>query len=295
MKSAANSHYGEMVNQIAQYIYDNCDLPITLSSLSEQYQVSKYHLNRIFFAHTGMNLGEFIQRRRLEFAYSTLVNSTTSVIDVALQVGYESPTAFSRAFHRLFDIEPNRVKHKQAPEFALAKLIKQPKRYDIEGHILELPNKSLYGLYGQGFTEQSYFSIAQKLYNDISNRMGLTSGFDFDQHQLVGISIDNPWRIEQAQSRFFAGVGVSDGASAETLKATGLDEYVWAQGKWARFEHRGPYRSMWQTILNIYATWFAQHDYRIKDCALVQHYVNNVMTTPESDLLTHIYVPLEEH
>lgn len=33
--------------------------------------VSKYHLNRLFQATTGFQLGEFIQRRRLQHAYSS--------------------------------------------------------------------------------------------------------------------------------------------------------------------------------------------------------------------------------
>jgi len=294
VKISTNDYYGNIVNRISQYIYEYFDQPITLTSLSEKYGVSKYHLNRMFFAYTGMNLGEFIQRRRLEFAYSTLANQDVSVIDVALQVGYESPASFSRAFNRLFDIEPNRVRQKQAPEFALAKLIKQPQRHAIEGQILELPEKKLLGLYGQGFTEQSYFLTAKKLYTDISNTLGLTNGFNFAKQELIGISIDNPWRIDQTQSRFFAGVNLLEGNSVNNIDTTMLDEYIWTKGRWARFEHRGSYRTMWQTILNIYASWFTQHKYRIRDSALVQHYANDVMVTPEDELITYLYVPLED-
>ena len=127
--------YSETTNEIAQYIYDNFEQPITLSELSQKFGVSKYHLNRVFFAHTGMNLGEFIQRRRLEFAYSLLASQQMPVIDVAMRVGYESHAAFSRAFNRLFETEPNQVKSSSTPDFALAKLIKQPKRQAIQAEI----------------------------------------------------------------------------------------------------------------------------------------------------------------
>ncbi|MDC0601913.1 hypothetical protein OAP14_02660 [Aliiglaciecola sp.] len=40
MKNTSSDHYGDMINQVAQHIYDNCEQPITLSTLSDQFQVS---------------------------------------------------------------------------------------------------------------------------------------------------------------------------------------------------------------------------------------------------------------
>jgi AraC family transcriptional regulator len=100
------------INQIAQYIYDNVEEAMSLDSLGRQFSVSKHHLNRLFFAQTGMNLGEFIQRRRTELAYELIRSKDMFVIDAAFRVGYGSPTSFSRAFRKIFGIEPNKVKLK---------------------------------------------------------------------------------------------------------------------------------------------------------------------------------------
>jgi AraC-like DNA-binding protein len=59
-----------------------------------------------------MNLGEFIQRRRTELAYELIRSKDMFVIDAAFRVGYGSPTSFSRAFRKIFGIEPNKVKLK---------------------------------------------------------------------------------------------------------------------------------------------------------------------------------------
>jgi len=292
MPNNANARYHDTVNAIAQYIYDNVEQPITLADLADKFSVSKYHLNRIFFAHTGMNLGEFVQRRRLEFGYSLLATQTMSVVDVAVRVGYDSHAAFSRAFSKLFEIEPNQVKQHNAPEFALAKLIKQPERKIIQGEILTLPAQKLLGLHGQGFDQQSYFAVAQQLYQGIADALSLSDGYDFSQHQLYGISIDNPWRVEQSQSRFFAGIAESSITNNAKQEQFSLEEYLMPAGLWARFEHKGSYQTMWQTILNIYASWFSENDYQLRDSAIVQHYVNDVTTTPADELITHIYVPL---
>ncbi|GAA58255.1 AraC family transcriptional regulator [Pseudoalteromonas sp. BSi20652] len=288
--------YSLIVNRVAQYVYEHFDEPLTISDLSDKFTISKYHINRLFFAHTGMNIGEFIQRRRLEYAFNLLADQdhSYSVLEVAVHVGYESHAAFSRAFHRLFDIEPKQVKHNKTPHFSLAKLIKQPKRHDIEGKLLTLPEKTIMGLYGQGFENQSYFAIAQQLYQEVAQELNLTDGFDFEYHQLIGVSIDNPWRIEQSQSRFFAGISEPEETNFTDKKSEKLVPYVMPEGLWVRFEHKGPYHTMWQTILNIYASWFSKHDYQLRDSALVQHYVNDVTLTPPQDLITHIYVALLE-
>jgi AraC family transcriptional regulator len=256
--------YTDTLNEIAQYIYDNVEDLITLDSLAAQFSISKYHLNRLFFAQTGMNIGEFIQRRRMELAYELIRNNNVSVIDASVHVGYESTAAFSRAFKKLFDIDPNRVKHKQSPEFGLANIVKKNVRPSINAQIVELPEQILLGLYGQGFHNQSYVDVAQTLYEQIAIELGLVAGFDFAKHNLVGISIDSPWRKAQAESRFFAGIKADEGLNS---RGSGLVSYALPAGLWARFEHHGAYSTLWQTILSIYAHWIHQSEYRLCGCA----------------------------
>jgi len=291
MKNAITTKHANKINKIAQYIYDNIEENLSLTSLALRFSVSKYHLNRLFFAQTGMNIGEFIQRRRMELAYELIRNHDLSVIDAALNVGYDSPTAFSRAFKKLFGIEPNKVKLKQAPIFALASLIKKPNREVMVSEIMDLPEQQLQGLYGKGFEAQSYFKVAQSLYQEIATCLALTDGFDFNKHYLVGISLESPWRTEQTESKFFAGIKIDNNSD---IKKTGLSRHILPAGRWARFEHRGPYNTMWKTILNIYANWVDQNNGELRDSAIIQHYVNDINCTSIEDLLTHIYVPIKK-
>jgi AraC family transcriptional regulator len=290
MKKINPQKHISTINQIAQYIYDNIEEAISLDLLAEQFSVSKYHLNRLFYAQTGMNLGEFMQRRRMELAYELIRSQDLSVIDAALKVGYGSPASFSRAFRKLFGIEPNKVKLKQTPVFALAALIKKPNREVIEAEIIDLPAQHLQGLYGKGFEEQTYFKVAQGLYHEIAGHLGLTNGFDFNKYHIIGISLESPWRTEHTESKFFAGVKLSNNTE---ITGSGLESHILAAGSWARFEHKGPYNTMWQTILSIYSNWVEQNNRKLRDCAIVQHYVNDVNCTPLEELLTYIYLPIE--
>lgn len=67
---------------------------------------SKWELTRIFSFVSHIPLGEYIRRRRLAKALGMLTTGDAKVIDVAMDMGYESPAAFSRAFRQEFGITP---------------------------------------------------------------------------------------------------------------------------------------------------------------------------------------------
>ena len=71
---------------------------------------SIYHFQRMFACMTGIPLSEYIRRRRMSLAVTDLKGDHVKVIDVALKYGYNSPTAFNRAFQSVHGIAPSLVK-----------------------------------------------------------------------------------------------------------------------------------------------------------------------------------------
>jgi AraC-like DNA-binding protein len=77
-------------------------------------------VSRTVFAHRFVEaLGQtplaYLARWRLWLGATRLQSSNESVLEVALQVGYESEAAFNRAFKREFGLPPARYrKHKRA-------------------------------------------------------------------------------------------------------------------------------------------------------------------------------------
>jgi DNA gyrase inhibitor GyrI len=66
------------------------------------------------------------------------------------------------------------------------------------------------------------------------------------------------------------------------------------QGVWAVFGHRGPYDTLWQTWNRIYRSWRPTGGMRLRDSYPFEVYLNNRRTTEASDLLTEIYIPVED-
>jgi AraC family transcriptional regulator len=288
MPNNSRNLYEAFANHISEYVQAHLDQEIAIEDLAAMVGVSKYHLNRLFQATTGFQLGEFIQRRRLQHAYSLLSAGECSVIDASLAVGYESHSAFSRAFHKAFDCKPNEVKLGTECLWKTPNTLKNISKRDpgLQPEILELPARKCFGLYGRGFKNNSFKSLGESLFFELSERLQTIDYQDYFS-AAVGVALESPWQGDQTASRYFA--GVLDENLPDSL---GLDEYLWVQGKWARFRYTGAYGLMWQMISRIYAGWVIPEGIRLKDDAIVQVYLNNPKNTPESELMTDLYFPL---
>lgn len=94
------------MNDVLEFIEDNLSQPIQYESLSKILGCSVYEFSRIFSFMAGMPVSEYIRRRRLSQAVFDIQNGREKIIDIALKYGYESPTAFTRAFKELHGTTP---------------------------------------------------------------------------------------------------------------------------------------------------------------------------------------------
>lgn len=67
-------------------------------------------LHRYFPALTGYRFGEYVRKRRLSEASDTLRSSDDSVLRIAIESGYDSHEAFTRAFKKEFGVAPARFR-----------------------------------------------------------------------------------------------------------------------------------------------------------------------------------------
>ena len=86
---------------------------VGLDELSRVDGRSKFHLQRLFRAGVGETPLQFSRRVRLQRAAALLLASDKSVLDVALDVGFESQEGFSRAFKARFGDAPTRFRTQQ--------------------------------------------------------------------------------------------------------------------------------------------------------------------------------------
>lgn len=69
---------------------------------------------RIFIFVSGISISDYVRKRRLTLAGSELKNSDSSVLNVAIKYGFQSHSAFSRAFKEHHGITPSEARLKDA-------------------------------------------------------------------------------------------------------------------------------------------------------------------------------------
>ncbi|PAS95251.1 MAG: hypothetical protein CGU28_12795 [Candidatus Dactylopiibacterium carminicum] len=99
------------LRKVAQYIDTNLHRPLSLDELAEIAHLSRYHFERVFHAYAGETPLLRVRRLRLTYARQRLEKGmASSVTELALDAGYASAEAFSRAFRAQFGLAPSAVK-----------------------------------------------------------------------------------------------------------------------------------------------------------------------------------------
>ena len=90
------------------------DNDLSLETMAEHAGVSRSHLSRIFPVATGHQLSSYVRGRRLTEAAKELVNGAPDILNVALDAGYGSHEAFTRAFRDQFGLTPDDVRRRRS-------------------------------------------------------------------------------------------------------------------------------------------------------------------------------------
>lgn len=99
-----------LANRALWTIDRNLTNELSLRAVADACGVSRYHLAHAFGEAAGMPVMEYVRRRRLSEAADNLARGAGSILDLALEFGYASHEAFSRAFRAQFGATPEDVR-----------------------------------------------------------------------------------------------------------------------------------------------------------------------------------------
>jgi AraC family transcriptional regulator len=94
------------VGKALWYIESHFAREITLEEIANVSGVSRYYLSRAFGEATGRSIMRYVRGRRLTEAARSLSAGASNILSVALDAGYGSHEAFTRAFRDQFGITP---------------------------------------------------------------------------------------------------------------------------------------------------------------------------------------------
>lgn len=135
-----NDYYTSL-NKVIEEIEKKLTNKIDYKKLAKIIGTSDYTLQRVFCFLTGITLIEYIRKRRLSNAAEDLQKGEEKVIDIALKYQYDSPISFTRAFQKMHNIAPSKVKESKVSIKAFPKIeFKQTEDYtkELEYRIVNL-------------------------------------------------------------------------------------------------------------------------------------------------------------
>ena len=200
MRETTKNEYDRAVNKVVDYINQHLFENPDIKQLAEIANISEYHFHRIFKAIIGENIGEYINRIRLEHIGQQLQMTQNTLDKIALKTGYTTKYALSKAFKKHFDVSPS-VFRKQKKD-TLNSLIKEKQAFKpIVPRIKEITSKKtvyirIIDWYG---SPESYRTAWRKL-AQFANRNNLVN----HQTEFIGFSFDNPTITKPENCRFYA-------------------------------------------------------------------------------------------
>ena len=85
---------------------------VTLKDVASHFNYSVPHCSKLIRDETGIGFVAFVRRIKMNHAAALLLNTRTSVADIANMVGYENPESFIRVFQKVYQMSPTAYRKK---------------------------------------------------------------------------------------------------------------------------------------------------------------------------------------
>lgn len=260
----------ERLNESIHYIEEHLTKEIDYEQLGRIACCSAYHFQRMFTYMAGVTLSEYIRRRKMSLAAVDLQGGDTKVVDIAAKYGYQSPTAFNRAFQGIHGIAPSAVKNegvsvKSYPPITFKIVIKgaEEMNYRIE-------TKNAFRIVGVSAPLhreiENNFMVVPKMWEDAAangTMEKLASMMDTPLKGLLGVSVCN----DEEEWKYFIAV-------ASTIDSMEFDEYTVPASMWAVFSGSGTNQSVQDLERRIVTEWLPTSGYEYGNAPDIEVYLN---------------------
>ncbi len=279
--------YARRFDAVLAYVDANLDGDLSVEALSRVANFSKFHFHRQFAAYVGLPVARYVQLMRLRRAAHRLASrERCSVLDAALDTGFDSPEAFSRAFRRAFGMAPSAFR-RQPNWQAWSTVCVVPylsRSLTMQVRIVDFPATRVAALEHRGPADRVDESVRRFI--DWRIRSGQSP---VATSRTFGIPYGNPDTTPPDAFRFDICGEIDEPVAPNTA---GVRELVIPGGRCAVVRHVGSTDHIGETIYPIYRDWLPTSGEELRDQPLVFHYLSVHPETPLDRWQTDIYVPL---
>lgn len=282
-------NYYHQLNKVIDFIGKHLDEDLSLEKLSEISCISKFHFHRLFTALIGLSLQQYIKWLRLKrAAHQLIVNKDQSIINIAINAGYESHEAFSRAFKKACGFSPSQYRKNGHWEFWDESPYCLPKRGEIE---MKVELRQIHKIRLAMVEHRGDY----KLLNESLNKLiswGKTnlSNFKLKSGEAFAFAYNDPQVTPANEFSFDMGFKVPD-----NLKLNGVvvEKFIPA-GRYAVAMHKGSRDKIGDTVYPLYREWLPKSGEQLGDLPCIFCYCNFEHEVADTALMTECWLLLKD-
>ena len=238
--SATTADHHERIRQVLRYISDHLDNGLPLEDLAAIACYSPYHFHRIFSAFVGEPVAAYVRRKRLEKGALEIVRTNRPITEIALAAGFETPTAFTKAFKRTFGTTPSALRkagHRDDISRFIQPLSINLPEANMTPEIRDLGSFTVMQATARGLVNHTFTQAAQRAFG-LLQRYCLRHDLRGATGRCFGIMPDDPSTTPAEECRFQAALELRE--ELEIPADEGVELLHVYAGRCAVFLDRGP-------------------------------------------------------
>lgn len=285
--------YLEAFERAIIYMENHLDEAVSVHEVAKASGYSYYHFTRIFQSVLGESIGNYLQKRRLSSAAKKLLYSDRKIIDIAMESGFDSSEAFSRAFKSVYQISPTAYRNNRLDVFLGNKkeidrdfLRHISANITVQPQIRKIDDIYVAGIHGTAALD-NIFALWQQFgekQGSIPNKHPSSRTFGICEYQKDADIANYDMKLSEV-------IGV-EVVTYDNLPPGTITKTISA-GKFAVFTHKGSLADILKTYQYIWGTWALLTSEVIDERDDFELYDERFTGRENEDSEIDIYIPIK--
>jgi AraC family transcriptional regulator len=99
------------LRKVEDYVREHLAEEVPVEKMAGLVELSPFHFSRVFKESTGMTPMQFVTRERITRAQQLIRETSCSLIETALEVGYSNPSHFAKVFRKVAGVTPTEFRN----------------------------------------------------------------------------------------------------------------------------------------------------------------------------------------
>lgn len=285
------AYHMSCILKVLIYIEENLESPLELDELAKIARISPYYFHRLFRVYLNETLADYIKRLRLQRAAKHLQYSNTPITDIALGIGYETPSSFTKVFNQVMGQSPSRYRKTMQP---LLKAIMERTKTSLDDKMMLKPKYITREDEEILFTRQTgdYNETPEKAFSILKQFLAERKIDLPELKAFYGIVLDDQHIVKRTKCRFDACVSLKSSISGEGE----IGKKILRGGSYAVFAQygKGTPDEIEDTLDKILRVWYPSlQEQSLGESLPFLEFIHCLdKSTPEDERQTNIYIPL---